>query len=86
MHRKSIGSPASKHHHLQLLLQIDGDVDRKRRASSAVSGGGADEEEIRAEKIARSTSAHDVKVLHLMPLLVLLYFLILYLRSHDLVF
>ncbi|KAK1297839.1 hypothetical protein QJS10_CPB14g01214 [Acorus calamus] len=85
MHRKSIGSPASKHHHQQVLLQIDGDVDRKRRPSSAVSGGGADEA-IWAEKIARSTSDRDVKVLHLIPLLVLLCFFILYLHLHDPVF
>ncbi|KAK1272702.1 hypothetical protein QJS04_geneDACA012162 [Acorus gramineus] len=83
MHRQSIGSPASKHNHQQQLLQIDGDVDRKRRSSSAVSGSGADEEEIKAEKIARSASARAEKILHLIPLLVLLCFFVLYLRSHD---
>ncbi|KAK1310071.1 hypothetical protein QJS10_CPA08g00884 [Acorus calamus] len=59
---------------------------KKRRPSLAVNGGGADEEEIRVDRIARSTSARHVKVLHLMPLLVLLCFFILYLRSHDPVF
>ncbi|KAK1304707.1 hypothetical protein QJS10_CPB11g00108 [Acorus calamus] len=84
MHRQSIGSPASKHHHQQQLLHIDDDVDRKRRPSSAVSGGGgADEEEIKAEKIARSASARAEKILHLIPLLVLFCFFVLYLRSHD---
>ncbi|KAK1311528.1 hypothetical protein QJS10_CPA08g00790 [Acorus calamus] len=57
MHRQSIGSPASKHHHQQQLLQINGDIDRKTRPSSADSGDGTDEEEIKAEKIARSTPA-----------------------------
>ncbi|KAK1283426.1 hypothetical protein QJS10_CPB21g00550 [Acorus calamus] len=63
-----------------------GEGEEKEETLTVVSGGGADAEEIRAEKIARSTSARDVKVLHLMPFLVLLCFFIIYLCSHDPVF
>ncbi|KAK1285092.1 hypothetical protein QJS10_CPB20g01211 [Acorus calamus] len=79
MQRQSFGTPSSKQ-----LLQMDGD-DEKRRRSSPVGGGVVEdeEEEIKAEKFDRSATARVERTVHLIPLLVLLCFLILYLRSYD---
>ncbi|KAK1261824.1 hypothetical protein QJS04_geneDACA008863 [Acorus gramineus] len=80
MQRQSFGTPSSKQ-----LLQMDGDDEKRRRSSSPIGGGVVEdeEEEIKAEKFDRSATARVERTVHLIPLLVLLCFLILYLRSYD---
>ncbi|XP_073001908.1 uncharacterized protein [Typha latifolia] len=74
MQRQSIGSPGSK-------IQIKGGVFTG-GAAAAVSEAEAEEEEVKAEKPIRSSLRAD-RSIHLIPLLTIICFLVLYLLSHD---
>ncbi|XP_072987237.1 uncharacterized protein [Typha latifolia] len=67
MQRQSIGSPSSK-------PQIN---------SGGGGGGAAEEKEIKEEKPTGSSSRRTERSIHLIPLLTLLCFLLLYLFSHE---
>ncbi|XP_072963778.1 uncharacterized protein [Typha angustifolia] len=72
MQRQSIGSPGSK-------IQIKGGVFA---GGAAVAVSEVEEEEVKAEKPIRSSLRAD-RSIHLIPLLTILCFLVLYLLSHD---
>ncbi|OAY65087.1 uncharacterized protein LOC109714586 [Ananas comosus] len=71
MQRQSIGSPSSK-------LQINGGGGAASSSSAAAAA-----EEVKVEKAIRWSSRAE-RSIHLIPLLTLLCFLVLYLLSHDL--
>lgn len=97
MHRQSLGSPASKLHSHGILFAgagvikddinsnfISEDLRKDKLASS--SAGVADDEEHKSQKPYQQKSilvSSPTKLVHLIPLLTFLCFLVLYLSSHD---
>ncbi|XP_058104013.1 uncharacterized protein LOC131248001 [Magnolia sinica] len=74
MQRQSLGSPGSK-------LQIHGGKEEKLEGEEKRKGV-EEEEEKKAEKLIRSSSRTE-KSVHLIPILMIFCFLVLYLVSHD---
>ncbi|XP_052208981.1 uncharacterized protein LOC127812587 [Diospyros lotus] len=80
MHRQSLGSPGSKHHsHGGFVAKEDGLVaeDQKRKDEPSSL---ADED--KSQKPYKSP-ARPERLVHIIPLLTVLCFLVLYLSSHD---
>ncbi|GAB4857862.1 hypothetical protein Ancab_015768 [Ancistrocladus abbreviatus] len=89
MQRQSLGSPGSKlniHGGTKSDVVLKGD-DQKRRESFSPSASSseiiADEDEMKLEKPLRSHHPRPEKFIHIIPILTLLCFLILYLCSHE---
>ncbi|GAB2220948.1 hypothetical protein Droror1_Dr00012107 [Drosera rotundifolia] len=96
MQRQSLGSPGSKHHHYHINAGSPRDDDdhvssSNRRDSSSSSASSPtvavpDAEEMKLEKammIRSGTSVRMERLVHVIPILTLFCFLVLYLVSHE---
>ncbi|XP_024985844.1 uncharacterized protein LOC112521301 isoform X2 [Cynara cardunculus var. scolymus] len=97
MHRQSLGSPASKLHNHGVLFSIAGagvikdDINncftledqRKDKIASCSAGTADDEHKSQKPYQQKSTLVSSSRLVHLIPLLTFLCFLVLYLSSHD---
>nr|XP_043612941.1 uncharacterized protein LOC122584923 [Erigeron canadensis] len=85
MHRQSLGSPASKLHiHNAIFtgtVAISDDISPSSSSSSSASV--TEERKSLHKPLSYSSSSSTNKLIHLIPLLTFLCFLILYLSSHD---
>ncbi|GMH09193.1 hypothetical protein Nepgr_011033 [Nepenthes gracilis] len=82
MQRQSLGSPGPKlHTHGGDAVKAD---DQKRRESTSSSSptAAADDDEIKLDKLQRSQPRPE-RFIHIIPILTLVCFLILYLSSHE---
>ncbi|KAK2991967.1 hypothetical protein RJ640_017798 [Escallonia rubra] len=88
MQRQSLGSPSSKLH-TQAILKEDNHLitqDQKDHLPSplaAAAAAAADGEERKSQKPHRKSFPKPEKLVHLIPILTVLCFLVLYLSSHD---
>ncbi|XP_010245205.1 PREDICTED: uncharacterized protein LOC104588813 [Nelumbo nucifera] len=86
MQRQSLGSPGSKlqSHGVGKEERVD-EEDHKKRESAGVGGCGAvaDEEENKGEKLHRSMTYRADRSIHLIPIITIFCFLVLYLCSYD---
>ncbi|KAL1829927.1 hypothetical protein ACET3Z_008339 [Daucus carota] len=86
MHRQSLGSPNSKLHTNGVLIAPNDiielatdDLKTKHQLSSQLVAGDDDEELRKSQKPQKSPE----KLIHIIPMLIIFCFLILYLTSHD---
>lgn len=85
MHRQSLGSPNSKlHSHGGVVVPAKEDdltvEEQKRKDQASTLAAGADDDEVRKSQKPQKSPE---KFIHLIPMLIIFCFLILYLSSHD---
>lgn len=85
MHRQSLGSPNSKlHNHGGVVVPVKEDdltvEEQKRKDQASTLAAGADDDEVRKSQKPQKSPE---KFIHLIPMLIIFCFLILYLSSHD---